>query len=152
MSTYEGLGLSLPYPENWKVTEEKDGELTDSIYLESPKTAFLSITRYQVLAGPDAIVEEAVASMRSEYEEIECEDLLFDIGEDESFGCDLRFYCLDLLIVSRLIAFQADQRSFLIQFQAEDREFEGLRLVIHAMLVTAFKSLAPDLPWDELPK
>lgn len=152
MRTYEGMDLVLPYPDTWTVTEEKTDEWSESVFIESPASAFLSINRYPESAEPDVILDEAYSAMTDEYDELEREDLAFDIGDGESYGCELRFYYLDLLIVSRLMAFRIAERSLLIQIQAEDRDFEGLRPVFHAMLVAGIKSLDPDFDVDELPK
>lgn len=151
MKTYEGMELILPYPENWTVSEERQGDWVDSVLLESPDSAFLSINRYPSSTATDEILERALQAMKAEYDSVESEDLAFDLGDGESFGCELRFYVLDLLVCSRLLSFQVEPFSYLVQVQAEDRDFDRLRPVVHAMLCRAIASLDEKIDVSELP-
>ncbi len=152
LKSYQGMDLEIPYPDSWMVSEEKQNDWVDAVTLESPESSFLSINRYPKSDAPEEILDQACKAMSAEYEEVEQEDLAFDIGDSDSFGCDLRFYCLDLLVVSRLLAFRLGRHSYLVQMQAEDREFERLRPVFHAMLTKALQSLDPDVSLEELPR
>lgn len=148
---YHGMDLEMPYPENWQFSEEKQGEWVDSVTFESPDSAFVFIQRFSGRESPDAVLQSAIDGMTQEYDEIEQEDLDFDLGEHESFGCDLSFYLLDLLVISRLLAVQLGRYTYLIQFQAEDRDFERLRIVVRAMLVKALESIDAQLDTSGLP-
>ncbi len=146
------MDLEFPYPESWSVSEDKQQEWVDAVLVESPDSAFLSINRYPKTDLPEEILEQACQAMANEYEEIEQEDLLFDLGDGDSFGVDLRFYVLDLIVVSRLLAFTIGRYSYLIQMQAEDRDFERLRSVFHAMVTKAIQSLDDQISIEELPQ
>jgi hypothetical protein len=94
--TYQGLGMSFHYPDNWRIVEMAEDPLAiDAVSFESPETAVLHISRYPASREPDQLLEEAVRSMREEFDEVEQEDLLFDLGDSESFGCELTFFVLD---------------------------------------------------------
>ena len=149
---YRGMDFEMPYPETWRFTEEKQGEWVDSVTFESPDSAFIYIQRFGPGIATDEILQNAIDGMKREYDEIEQEDLDFDLGGDESYGCDLTFYLLDLLVVSRLLALQIDRHAFLIQFQAEDRDFDRLRDVVHAMLAKALQSIDAELNVAALPR
>ncbi len=149
---YRGMDFEMPYPETWRFTEEKQGEWVDSVTFESPDSAFIYIQRFGPGIATDEILQNAIDGMKREYDEIEQEDLDFDLGGDECFGCDLTFYLLDLLVVSRLLALQFGRSTFLIQFQAEDRDFDRLRDVVHAMLAKALQSIDADLNVAALPR
>ena len=47
---------------------------------------------------------------------------------------DFRFYYLDLLIISRLMFLRAGNQNYILQFQAEIRDFESNEMVIAAII------------------
>lgn len=143
---YRGIGLSCQYPENWNLTEDSDESGTMGFTLESPSSAFLTVCAYPWTVAPRQAIEQVQAAMQTEYEDVECEDIdpAVKIGEktiDDARGAEFRFYCLDLLVVSRLIAFSINHRTYLIQFQAEDRDFQSLEMVFQALVVGMLRSL-----------
>jgi hypothetical protein len=143
---YQGLGLSCMYPENWNVTEDTDEGKVLGFTLESPTSAFMTVTEYPWTVPPSEALEQAHAAMKSEYDELEFETFEPNLewqGQPlaDSRAGDVRFYYLDLLVVSRLIAFSIDHRTYLVQIQAEDRDFESLEMVFQAMLISMLKSV-----------
>lgn len=149
---YEGLGLKCLYPENWTLIEDAEDGVATSFTLESPTSAFITVCEYPIAVSPDSAIEQSVDTMRQEYEGVEDEiyDPTFQFrGEPlDVLGLDLRFYYLDLLVVSRLIAFSADRKTYLIQIQAEDRDFETLEQVFRAMTVSMISSLESNIADD----
>lgn len=158
---YRGLGLSCTYPENWQLSEETVAEHADQptvvgFNLQSPTSAFMSVYRYPKSVSPDEAIEEATKAIAADYEGIELtsfepqrELLNVELAKPQpksnvantSRGTDLNFYYLDLLITVRLISFQFAQHTFLVQFQAEDRDFTSMERVFQAMLITVIQSL-----------
>lgn len=137
------------YPENWNVTEDTDGGKLLGFTLESPSAAFMTVTEYAWTVSPSQAIDQAIETMRSEYDELEFEEMESDLEWDgkplpDCRSGDVRFYYLDLLVVSRLIAFALDHQTYLIQIQAEDRDFESLEMVFKAMLISMLKSVATD--------
>jgi len=106
----------------------------------------MTVTEYPITVPPSQAIEEAHETMRLEYDDVEFEEIETDFGVTKASitDCkagDVRFYYLDLLVVSRLISFCLDNRTFLIQIQAEDRDFESLELVFQAILVSMLQSV-----------
>lgn len=144
--TYTGLGLSCMYPENWTITEDVDEGRTVSFTLESPTGAFMTVTEYPWTVTPQEAVDEACEVMRAEYDEVEFYETKSDLtidGEplDACLCGEVQFYYLDLLVVSRLLAFVLDQRTFMIQIQAEDRDFDTLDKVFQAIIISMLRSV-----------
>lgn len=135
------MGLSIPYPENWMVSNDGSDKDTDSVFIESPNTAFLSVSLYDDSTGPLQAIERAMEAMQSEYEDIEYEDIEVDLELLDIKARELRFYFLDLVVVSRLIAFRVGQTTYLVQQQAEDREFGELEPVFFAMMFGMAKAM-----------
>ena len=143
---YEGLGLSCMYPENWNLTEDTDEERVIGFTLESPTSAFMTVTEYPWTVAPREALEQAQDVMKSEYDNVEYDEIDPELELDgkplaDSRASDSHFYYLDLLVVSRLVAFTVDRRTYLVQIQAEDRDFEGLAMVFKAMLVNMLRSI-----------
>ena len=147
---YQGLGLTCMYPENWNVTEDTDEGKVLGFTLESPTAAFMTVTEYPWTVPPQEAIDEAGAARKAEYDELEFEpyDPALEWQGEPLADCratDVRFYYLDLLVISRLIAFSLEHRTYLVQIQAEDRDFEGLEMVFKAMLVSMLQSVKSDV-------
>jgi hypothetical protein len=135
------------YPENWRVTEDTaPGGKATSFMLESPTSAFMTVTEFPWTVAPREAVDKAKEAMKAEYHDLEFEPetpelLLGGKRIEDCQGGEIHFYYLDLLVVSRLIAFTVDQTTYLIQVQAEDRDYETLDRVFQAMILSMLKSL-----------
>ena len=133
---YNGLGVSVMYPDGWKI--EEDGTEENSVSFESPLGAFLTITRYPELNFSDA-VEKAHQVMLAEYDEVESEEFSRTIADHEFNVTALRFVYLDFLIVAELFSFLLGGSTYLVQIQGEDRDVEKLQPVFQAMLTSLFQ-------------
>jgi hypothetical protein len=134
------------YPENWNITEDTDDGQVLGFTLESPTSAFMTVTEYPWTVTPADAMEQAFEILRTEYDEVEYETLPTDLtweGEalPDCMSGDARFYYLDLMVISRLLAFSLQHRTFLVQIQAEDRDFDRLELVFKAILVSMLQSV-----------
>jgi hypothetical protein len=139
---YTGMGMSLLYPDSWSMTEDSAGELRTGIILESPGGSFLSIMLLDGDQDIEAVVSEATDAMTAEYEDIESEPLAFQIAGQEFSGTVQRFYYLDFIIVSKLIAMPTEDGLYLVQIQGEDRDIDQQTLVFEAILTSMLRSLA----------
>ena len=144
--TYQGLGLSCMYPENWSLTEDTDDGRIVGFTIESPTSAFMTVTEYPWTVAPREALEQAQDIMKSEYDNIEYDEIDPELELDgqplaDSRGSDANFYYLDLLVFSRFVSFTVDRKTYLVQIQAEDRDYEGLEMVFKAMLVSMLKSI-----------
>ena len=132
---YEGKNYSFLYPETWSLEED---ESTDTVTLETPTGAFISIT-------PTPDLEEAFQAtarmMESEYEEVESEELAMQLADQSLEGMTQRFVYLDLIVTSHLLKLRAPGNPLLIQIQGEDRELDTLWQVFAAVLTSMCQSL-----------
>lgn len=144
---YRGMGFELAYPENWKLTEDDSDDSGRSISIESPDSAFFTVTEFPGRLEPFEVIEQAIEAMRAEYESIEVEIVDMEFEELEVDCVELSFYYLDLFITARMIAFNHNDRTLMVQQQAENRDFDRLLPVFDAMLT----SLIQSLPEEELP-
>lgn len=148
--TYQGLGLSCMYPENWSLTEDTDDGRIVGFTIESPTSAFMTVTEYPWTVAPREALEQAQDIMKSEYDNIEYDEIDPELELDgqplaDSRASDANFYYLDLLVFSSFVSFTVDRKTYLVQIQSEDRDYEGLEMVFKAMLVSMLKSINVDL-------
>jgi hypothetical protein len=130
---FEGFGISVMYPDSWQLDSEVEG---DSVSIESPEGAFLSITKCGATAEAHIALLNARQAMHEEYEEIEQETLVKEIANLKLTGEILRFVVLDLIVTSQLLLLNYEGKDFLIQTQAEDREHDRLQPVFDAILTS----------------
>ncbi len=138
---YRGMGLSIPYPESWRVTEDGKGTDTQSVLFESTETAFMSVSICSDCDDPMLAIEEATEGMESDYDDIEVEDTSVAVELDGIRCRELRFYYLDMVVLSRLISFRHNGSIYLMQQQAEDREFVQIANVFAAMVIGMSKAM-----------
>lgn len=138
---YRGLNLQFRYPENWTLSEDSEDGQVHAVTVESPDHSFFAINRYPNHQDGAKLLSEAVAAMASEYENLEQEEGEITIAGSDFASHTVRFYYLDLLIACQFVAIP-DQRDYLLlQFQAEDRDFDRLHLVFQAMAHSVVESL-----------
>lgn len=136
--TFEGFGIAFLYPDSWTIDSESEAQ---SVSLESPEGAFFTVSKYADTAAADAAVEQAVSAMQQEYEEVEHEPVEKTLLGLHWRGSVLRFVYLDLIIASQLLALTHAGHTYLMQFQAEDRDHERMQSVLDAMLTSLCQAL-----------
>jgi hypothetical protein len=145
---HHGPGIQCIYPENWQLTEDSEDQTVIGFTLQSPNTAFMTVFRHSHAMAPADAIDQMKEVLSAEYDEVDFQEIGLDQLElpnppEELVAGDVSFYYLDLIVTARLVAFTAKANSFLVHFQAEDREFESLKRVFQAMLISM---LATNLP------
>lgn len=130
---YEKLGVRFLFPDNWRLDESEAYEGYDCVTIQSPETAFWSITIHPPGSAPQKLVDTALAAMRREYQDLDCQPIRETIAGAESTGYDLNFYCLDLTNTAHLRAFAGESGSYLVICQAEDEEYETVAPILRAI-------------------
>jgi len=109
--------------------------------IDSPEAAFFSLIRYPWNSPPREVLEAALPALKEEYDQLESIEIDPELDIADSRGLELQFYCLDLLVTSKLFAFTVRPYTYLVQMQAEDRTFERLEEVFRAILTSVIRSL-----------
>lgn len=135
---FDSFGVRFLYPDNWTVAEREETEGDQGTTFDLPSGGFVSLERTRA-SEVEELIDRIVKTIAADYEELEREDLTLDVLPENTPVTDLRFYYLDLLIVSRLVvlAMQAageDQQVLVVQMQAESRDFDKNEPVFAAIL------------------
>lgn len=137
-STFESFGVKFLYPENWVVADRPEAESGSGVTLDLPSGGFFSIEKDDSLVPDEELIERIVSAIVAEYDEVEQEEITLDqIGEDDR-ALELRFYYLDLLVISRVILTARGDDRLVIQMQAESRDFDTNEQVFAAILQQIF--------------
>ena len=143
-SVFEQSGLRFEYPENW-VLEDASADEVKQVVVSSPHTAFWHLSRYSSETELEPLFDEALAALRTEYQDMEtepAEDGDLQLEGKRLDGYDVNFICLDLTNTCWLRGFQTDEATYLLLCQAEDREFSQVAPVFQAMLASLLRNLA----------
>ncbi|GAB4138212.1 MAG: hypothetical protein Tsb009_06180 [Planctomycetaceae bacterium] len=132
MQTYNSHGVSFGYPDDWELREEISAEEI-TLTISSPGTSFFSITLYYEQPKPAELLETAIETFRSEYEEMDAYPVEQTIWVYDAEGYDLDFVSLDLVNLALLRSFQTEQFTVLIYGQSGGTERELFRTAWDAM-------------------
>ncbi len=137
-AVYDRAGLHFQYPENWVLADDSLDELPRTISLQAPSGAFWSVDIHPFSMDADALLKTTLEVMQQEYPEAECHAVEESIADETATGYDLYFYCLDFVVTARLRCFRHGHATYLLTYQAEDREFDRLDPVFRAITFSLF--------------
>ncbi len=139
--TFSKFGISFLYPDNWTLEEQRTEGEADSATVYSPGGAFWSVSIHSASADPEDLAEAAVEAMRAEYSDLEQETSYQLVGENKVLGFDLAFSYLDLTSSAFVRSFRTPLATYVLFYQAEDREFRQFEQVFAAITTSFFDSL-----------
>ena len=141
-ATFDNLGISFQYPENWQLDEEEIRAGQSAVTVYSPGGAFWSVALLtSSTTGPAQVAQSALDAMRKEYDELDAEPVSETIAGHDLVGFDLNFFCLDLTNTAGIRTLRVDGTTYTIFFQAEDREYTEISPVFAAMTLTLLQSI-----------
>lgn len=138
--TFQKADFRFMYPENWELIEDRESEAELDVSSISPSGAFWAAQVFRRDRGGPSLMQEAMASLKGEYPDLEANPREVRMAEHEGLAFDVNFFCLDFLVTGRLISFETDQHSLLIMFQAESREFDSIEPVFSAITTSLMES------------
>jgi hypothetical protein len=132
IAEFDDGGLRFRYPESWRL-EREENESGWTISLQSPDTAFLTVTLNQDLESPERMAETALAALREDYPDLEADECVESIAGQPAVGHDIRFFSLDLTNTCWTRSFYSSQGTFLVMCQANDLELPTNEPVLRAI-------------------
>jgi hypothetical protein len=138
---FDRLGIRFQYPDNWRLDQEDAIEDGQSVTVYSPGGAFWTLMIHPRSADPARLAKAAVDAMRQEYEELEAEAIQENLAGRDTVGYDLNFYYLDLTNTAAVRSLRTNRRTYVIFYQAEDRELEQVQQVFLAITTSLIDGL-----------
>jgi hypothetical protein len=130
--TFQEDGLSFRYPDGWRIErEESDSGWT--VLLQSPGTAFLTVTADGTLPTVEDMAETALEALRSEYPSLEAEEHIDTVAGQMAFGHDMRFFSLDLTNTCWTRCFYSGVGTVLVLAQTSDLDLEEYEPALRAI-------------------
>lgn len=120
---YRNSHIRFSYPEGWQLDESR-AEDGMTVNLQSPSSMFMFLTLTDSSMPPEDLAEQALATMREEYPELESSVVCETIAHVPAVGHDINFFSLDLTNSCWIRAFSSQRHTILIFAQASDLELE----------------------------
>ncbi len=125
-------GIAFRYPENWTLErEEHDSGWT--VALQSPDTAFMTVTYDGDAPDIAHFADSALAALREDYPDLEAEPRVESIAGQPAIGHDVRFFSFDLTNTAWIRSFRSEGGSVLVLCQFNDLEQERSEPVLRAI-------------------
>jgi hypothetical protein len=140
-ATFDNLGITFQYPDNWQLDEEEMRAGQSAVTVFSPGGAFWSVAMHTTSADPARMAQAALDAMRKEYDDLEAEPVNETIAGHVLIGFDLNFFYLDLTNTARIRSLRAGGTTYTIFYQAEDGEYCEIGLVFAAMTVSLLRGI-----------
>lgn len=147
-AVYDCMGVKFLYPENWTLDDGVDDEESpdarqNSVWVYSPGGAFWSVSIYPPNRAATELAAEVLHTLRSEYESVafDSETVTETVEGQDMVGYDMSFIYLDLTSTAVVRGFTTPRATYVVFFQAEDRELAEIRPVFDAMTTSLLREL-----------
>lgn len=131
-SHFEREGVSFRYPESWRL-ECEEGAGGWTVSLQSPGTAFLTLTYDESMPEVEEMADAALSALREVYPDLEAEDRVEQLAGQIAVGHDISFLSLDLTNTCWTRSFYSDTGTLLLLCQSSDFEMEKYGPVLRAV-------------------
>jgi hypothetical protein len=129
---FQEEGLSFRYPDGWQL-EREDSDSGWTVLLQSPGTAFLTVTADGSLPTVEDMAETALEALRSDYPSLEAEERVDTLAGQMAVGHDMRFFSLDLTNTCWTRCFYSGAGTVLVLAQAADLDLEQYEPALRAI-------------------
>jgi hypothetical protein len=133
---FNRFGLCFDYPDNWTVDTDDSVDRYATVTVYAPGGGFWSVSGHAPGGDPRELSAAVVVQMKKEYQDLDSEEAIDDVGAHELPGFDMNFYCLDLTNTARVRTLETPDAIYLIVCQAEDREWDEISPVFDAMTMS----------------
>jgi hypothetical protein len=132
LAEFDDGGIHFKYPANWQL-EREENEAGWTVSLQSPDTAFLTLSLREDLPSVDQLAETALAALREEYPDLEADDCVDSLAGQPAVGHDIRFFSFDLTNTCWTRSFYSSRGTVLVLCQVNDLELDTNEPVLRAI-------------------
>jgi hypothetical protein len=125
-------GIRFQYPENWERTLEETATGW-TVSVQSPETAFFLLTYDSDMPEIGLTADTALEALRTEYPDLEADDVVESLAGQPALGHDIRFFSLDLTNTCCTRCFYSETGTVFLMWQANDLDLETVELVLRAI-------------------
>lgn len=129
---YQEDGVSFDYPDDWKLDREESADGW-TVQLQSPGTAFLTLTCDWSGASIEEIADAALDALKAEYPTLEVQPKVDTLAGQMAVGHDIQFFSLDLTNTCWTRSFYLADGVALLLCQCNDLELEQYEPTLRAI-------------------
>jgi hypothetical protein len=129
---FQEEGISLRYPDNWAL-EREESEDGWTVLLQSPGTAFMTLTCDHSGASAEEMAQTTLDALRSDYPELEASPQVDTLAGQMAIGHDVQFFSFDLTNTCWTRSIYSDAGTLLVLCQANDLELEEYEPALRAI-------------------
>src|SRR5262249_12726851 len=129
---YQADGISFRYPDDWRLDRE-ESEDGWTVLLQSPGTAFLTLTCDHSGASTEEIAAAALEALREDSPALEASPQVDTLAGQMAIGHDIQFFSLDLTNTCWTRSIDSAAGVVLVLCQSNDLELEEYEPVLRAI-------------------
>ncbi|HWG47724.1 MAG TPA: hypothetical protein VN688_33475 [Gemmataceae bacterium] len=129
---YQADGISFRYPADWRLDRE-ESEDGWTVLLQSPGTAFMTLTCDSSGASTEEMTAAALAALRADYPTLDATPQVETLAGQMAMGHDIQFFSLDLTNTCWTRSFYNNTGAVLILCQVNDTELDEYEPVLRAI-------------------
>jgi len=129
---YEEDGIRFSYPSTWTVEREESASGW-TVLLQSPGTAFVTITLSSDMPDVERMSRETLDALRADYPALEAEAVVEKLAGQMAIGHNIQFFALDLTNTCFTRSFYCDQGTVLVLSQTNDLELDEVEPIFRAI-------------------
>ncbi len=129
---YEADSISFDYPDDWQLDREESADGW-TVILQSPGTAFLTLTCDQSGATTEEIAAAALDALKADYPTLEVQPQIDSLAGQMAVGHDVQFFSLDLTNTCWTRSIYSPDGAVLVLCQTNDLELEQYEPVLRAI-------------------
>jgi hypothetical protein len=135
MNTFERDGILFRYPANWSCEIQDDAESGGwTVTVTSPETAFFMASLQPDASDAGDLADQAMESLKSEYRELDAENVMETICGLPAIGYNADFLTVDTAIVCRVRALDTFAGPLLLLAQVSEYDREQNDPVLQAIV------------------
>ena len=130
IAIYDDNGIRFEYPFEWEIEVSDDGP-RNTVTIQSPEgPAFALVAVDTSRPEPSELADEALATLRLEYPQLETSPTAEPIEGHPSVGHDIEFFSLDMLNTCVIRCAQTPRRTIFVMTQWSDFEQKDIEDVL----------------------
>jgi hypothetical protein len=129
---FEEDGVSFDYPEGWQL-EREGAENGWTVAVQSPGTAFLTVTLDGSMPATEEVAETVLEALRSDYPGLEASPRVETLAGQMAVGHDVQFFSFDLTNTCWTRSLYTEAGTVLVLCQTNDLELDEYEPVLRAI-------------------
>jgi hypothetical protein len=129
---YQADSVSFDYPDDWQLEREESADGW-TVMLQSPGTAFLTLTCDQSGATAEEIAEAALEVLKADYPTLDVQPQIDTLAGQMAVGHDIQFFSLDLTNTCWTRSIYSADGVMLVLCQTNDLELEKYEPILRAI-------------------